>query len=103
MLSKKAYPPKIQNKLEFVDAIVLSQRPEPTVIPTAPPTTEPVPVTIGPTGQKEAVASKKTENALIAVVVVLSVVVLVLVVVTWHIRRKLKDAISDPGPTTRLI
>lgn len=45
----------------------------------------------------------ETENALIAVVVVLSVVVLVLVVVTWHIRRKLKDAISDPGPTTRLI
>ena len=26
MLSKKAYPPKIQNKLEFVDAIVLSQQ-----------------------------------------------------------------------------
>ena len=45
----------------------------------------------------------ETENALIAVVVVLSVVVLVLLVVTWRIRRKLGDAISDPGPTTRLI
>ena len=57
----------------------------------------------------------ETENALIAMVVILSVVVLVLVVVTWRIRRKLGDSLSDPhnpddsddsddlGPTTRLI
>ena len=45
----------------------------------------------------------ETENALIAVVVVLAVVVLVLLVVTWRIRRKLGDSLSDPGATTRLI
>lgn len=45
----------------------------------------------------------ETENALIAVVVVLAVVVVALLVVTWRIRRKLGDSLSDPGPTTRLI
>ena len=45
----------------------------------------------------------ETENALIGVVVVLVVAVLVLVFVIWRIRRKLGDALSDPGPTTRLI
>jgi len=57
----------------------------------------------------------ETENALIAVVVILSVAVLVLLVVTWRIRRKLGNSLSDPeypddpddsddpGPTTRLI
>ena len=45
----------------------------------------------------------ETENALIAMVVVLAVVVVALLVVTWRIRRKLGDSLSDPGPTTRLI
>lgn len=45
----------------------------------------------------------ETEYALIGVVVVLAVLLLVLLVVVWRYRRKLGDAISEPGPTTRLI
>lgn len=45
----------------------------------------------------------ETENALIAIVVILAVVVFVLVVVIWRVKRKLGDSLSDPGPTTRLI
>ena len=45
----------------------------------------------------------ETEYALIGVVVVLGVLLLVLLVVVWCYRRKLGDAISEPGPTTRLI
>lgn len=53
----------LSENMAFWNSLVSSlTEPEPTVIPTAPPTTEPVPVTIGPTGQKEAVASK-SKNA----------------------------------------
>lgn len=45
----------------------------------------------------------ETEYALIGVVVVLGVLLLVLLVVVWRYIRKLGDAISEPGPTTRLI
>lgn len=54
----------LPEKMAFWNSLVSSlTEPEPAVTPTAPPTTKPVPVTIGPTGQKEAVASK-SKNAL---------------------------------------
>ncbi|KAL9962059.1 hypothetical protein ACROYT_G031124 [Oculina patagonica] len=99
-IQKNMLPEKMAFWNSFVPSLT---EPQPTMATINPITTKPAPVTIGPTAQKQAVASKATENALIAVVVVLAVFVVVLVVVIWRIRSKLQDAVSDPGPTTRLI
>ncbi|KAJ7388538.1 hypothetical protein OS493_037056 [Desmophyllum pertusum] len=101
-IQKNMLPEKMAFWNSLVPALTETQ---PTKAPIVPPTTKPspAPVTISPTGEKEAITDKKTENALIGVVVVLVVAVLVLVFVIWRIRRKLGDALSDPGPTTRLI
>ncbi|KAL9962058.1 hypothetical protein ACROYT_G031123 [Oculina patagonica] len=99
-IQKNMLPEKMAFWNSFVPSLT---EPQPTKAPVNPITTKPAPVTIGPTAHKQAVASKATENALIAVVVVLAVFVVVLVVVIWRIRSKLGDALSDPGPTTRLI
>jgi len=94
----------LPEKMAFWNSFVPTlAEPQPTMVPVEPITTPKTPATIAPTAQKEAVADKGTEHALIAVVVVLGVLLLVLLVVIWRIRRKLGDALSDPGPTTRLI
>lgn len=52
----------LPEKMAFWNSLVSSlTEPEPTLTPIAPPTTKPIPVTISPTGQKEAVASKSKD------------------------------------------